>query len=210
MSAAPLIAAIESRDPDRLLVARALDPTLRDELSATLDYDELPFVRGRTVIPNDTGAGDLVVAGHPNHLGVFDHAGPVPSIAVTGRWSALSPVEEAHAEVALESAVDRKTAVHLLDEIRSLAGRLTHLRGVTVVFPPACPILVVLLVVDPAAVAAAVDLPGLTPLAAYTELPGGLRIELPPSASDAISEGYAAALEQAVAAAEVDSSHRWK
>ena len=126
MSAAKLIAAIESRAPDRLLVARALDPTLRDELSATLDYDELPFVRGRTVIPDDTGAGDLVVAGHPNHLGVFDQAGPVPWIAVTGRWSALSPVEEAHAEVALEPAVHWASAGHLLAVIRSRAARLRH------------------------------------------------------------------------------------
>ena len=210
MSATALIEAIASHDPDRLLVARALDPNLRDDLSAVLDYEELPFVRGHTVVPVDTGPRDLVVAGHPNHLGVFDRAAPVPWIAVTGRWSALSPVDEAQDQVVMEPAVERETAERSLDEIRTLAKHLTHMRGVTVAFPPACPVLIVLLVVDPVAVAAAVDLPGLTPLAAYTELPGGLRIEPPTPAPDSTLEGYAAALEQAVAAVGVESSHRWK
>lgn len=210
MSATALIESISSHDPDRLLVARALDPTLRDDLSAVLDFEELPFVRGHTVVPDDTGPRDLVVAGHPNHLGVFDRAAPVPWIAVTGRWSALSPIDEAQAQVSMEPAVDRETAERSLAEIRGVAKHLTHMGGVTVVFPPVCPVLIVLLGVDPVAVAAAVDLPGLAPLAAYTELPGGLRIEAPTIASGSSLEGYAAALEQAVAEAGVESSHRWK
>ena len=210
VSVAALIAAIESDNPDRLFVARALDPILRDDLSAALDYEELPFVRGRTVIPGDIASTDLVVAGHPSHLGVFDMPMDVPWIAVTGRWSALFPLDEAQTQVSVEPVVERDTAETSLGEIRSLAQHLTHMRGVTVVFPPACPVIIVLLVVDPVAVTAGADLPGSTALEAYTELPGGLRIELPPAAPRSTLEGYAAALEQAIAAVEVESSHRWK
>ena len=209
MSAAALIEAVASRGQDRLFVARALDPRLRKDLASALDYEELPFVRGRTIIPDDVGREDLVVAGHPNHLGIFDLPTAAPWIAVTGRWSSLVPPEGALTEVALEAMVEGEAAEASLVAVRDLAKRVTHRRGVAVAFPPESPVLVVLLAVDPAAVAAAMSLPGCAPLTAYDELPGGFRIEPPSAASHETLERYAAALERAIAATEVEESNRW-
>lgn len=160
--------------------------------------EELPFVRGRTIIPEDLGSGDLVIAGHPNFLGIFDLPRAVPWIAVTGRWSSLMAAEGAIGELPLEPAVSREEAEVLLGSVRDLAKSVGQLRGVSIAFPPESPVLVALVAVDPTAI----DLPGCTPLDTFEELPGGLRIEAP-------QPGYAAALEQAISAIEVEATNRW-
>jgi len=186
-----LVEAIRATGSGRTYVARALEPSVRRSLEA-LDAVELPFVRGRTVVPDGLGEGDLVVAGHPNHLGVFDLPA-VRWVAVTGRWSTLCEATGAVAAVAIEPPVERPTADELLDAARALAGRANQLPGVTVAFPVASPVVVVLLDVDPAPVAARVA--GSSTLDGLPELPGALRIEV--QTSDA--EGYASAMEHAIA-----------
>ena len=150
-----------------MFVARALDPQLRAQLARRLDFQELPFVRGRTVVPES--GNDLVIAGHPNHLGVFDLPDR-PWIAVTGRWSALREAAGAVAAIETEPVADLETGEAGLEAAGALAKHLGQLRGVTVPFPPQCPVLIVLLPIDPATI-------GLSP-AGYPELPGGARIEV--------------------------------
>ena len=151
-----------------MLVARALHPDLRARLAERIDFEELPFVRGRTVVPTDRN--DLVIAGHPNHLGVFDLP-TRPWIAVTGRWSNLRPAVGAVATIETEPPVDRASAEARLTATRQLAKQLGQLSGVTIAFSPQSPVLIALFPVDPVSI-------GLSPLRAHPELPGGARIEL--------------------------------
>ncbi len=173
MTVEALVAAITQLEPSRVLVARALDPELRKSLARLVDFVELPFVRGRTVIPAGLSPTDVVVAGHPNHLGVFDLPKAPRWIAVTGRWSALADQSGAAKTVAMADGVGRDIAEPLLASAADLARLLAQLRGVRIPFPPQCPVVVALLPVDPRSMDG-------EPLTAYAELPGGLRIELGP------------------------------
>lgn len=209
MSAAALIEAIQSKDPRRLFVARALHPDLRRKLSAAMQFTELPFVRGRTIVTDDVEREDLVVAGHPNYLGVFDSPSAVPWIALTGRWSMLKPVVGAVATVPLAAHAEPDLAGRVMADMLDLAKRVTHQKGVAVPFAPQSGVLVVLLAVDPAAVSSAIDMPGCTDLAGFEELPGGFRIEPPAAMLDAPLDGYAEAMKGAIDTIDVEQSNRW-
>ncbi len=201
MTAAAVSAVIDAVDdlhPKRILVARALDLTLRHSLVEAASVEELPFVYGRTVVPADVGPEDLVIAGHPNLLGVFDLPAAPRWLAVTGPWSSLSPATGAVATVELAGAHDLKTAERTLSATKDLAKQLDQMRGVTVAFSPQSPVLVVLLSVDPVDVAARMALRGCMPLTGFPELPGGLRIAPEPVDVGGDLSGYAAALETAV------------
>lgn len=209
VSAPELIDTVARMGAGRVLVARALDPELRGELAASIDCEELPFVRGRTVVPDDLGDDDLVVAGHPNFLGVFDLPAVPRWVAVTGTWSSLRPVVGTPTVVPAATAVDRAPAERSLDAGRDVAKGIDQLRGVTLAFPPASPVLVVLVPTDPVAVAARIGLPGCTALSGFEELPGGLRIELPADTGTAAA-GYAQALEAALEHFEEDTEAGWR
>lgn len=200
VSAAALADAIAGYDADRVLVARALDPGLRTALSAFGEYEELPFARGRTVLPADLSPGDLVVAGHPNHLGVFDLPEAPAWIAVTGRWSSLAEATDASEAVPMGEPVRLDVAGALLESAVDLAKRLSQLPGVTIAFPPVCPVLVALLPIDPGSVSG-------EPLTAYPELPGGLRIELGPGVDP---EEYAAGVGEKLEQSSEEGPGRWR
>lgn len=197
MSAPDLVDTITGLSADRLLVARALDPSLRGELEASVEYEELPFIRGRTVVPEGLDDADLVVAGHPNFLGIFDLPAAPRWVAVGGTWSSLAVAVGVAAEVAVAVPVDIDVARRSRQATVELAKQVSQLRGVTVAFPPASPVLIVLVPTDPATVAARMSLPGCTALSAFEELPGGVRIEPPPGAGTATA-GYAQALREAL------------
>lgn len=152
MNVDDLVDAINNVEPSQILVARALDPALRAGLAESIEFVELPFVRGRTVIPAGVGEGDVVVAGNPNFLGVYDSPDVPTWIAVPGRET---------------PQVDPAPTVEL-------ARNLAQLPGVTVPFPPESAVVIALFPIDPATL-------GLTPLSAYPELPGGARIEIDPA-----------------------------
>ena len=193
-----VIDAVDDLRPQRTLVARALDLALRRSLLQSGSVEELPFVYGRTVVPSDVGPEDVVVAGHPNLLGVFDLPVAPRWLAVAGRWSSLCPATGAVATIELAGAYDLQTAERTLSATKDLAKQLDQMRGVTVAFSPQSPVLTVLLSVDPAEVAARMTLPGCMPLSGFPELPGGLRIAPKPTGVGADLSGYAAALEAAI------------
>jgi len=204
VSAADLADAIAQVDAERIFVARALDPLLRKALRGAFVFEELPFVRGRTVVPEELPPGDIVVAGHPNYLGVFD----LPAarwVAVTGRWSSLQPVQGSELDVEVEQPAASMDAAGSFAAAIDLAKRLDQLRGVTVAFQPASPVVVALLPIDPASVAAHMAIPGCTALG-YGELPGGLRMEV---GSEMGVQGYADALERALTDAGSPTEDRW-
>lgn len=191
MSHEALIDTIAEVPAERVFVARALEPTLRRRVVEAWDATELPFVRGRTVMPPGLGDRDLVVAGHPNHLGVFDvSAGSW--LAVTGRWSSLREPVGAVASVAVQPPADRREAEAALATAEAFARRVRQLRGATVAFPVESPVVVVLLDRDPVPVA--VMAPGWSPLEDFFELPGGLRVEV----RDGDADRYASTLEGAM------------
>lgn len=193
-----VIDAVDDLRPQRTLVARALDLALRRSLLQSGSVEELPFVYGRTVVPSDVGPEDVVVAGHPNLLGVFDLPVAPRWLAVAGRWSSLCPATGAVATIELAGAYDLQTAERTLSATKDLAKQLDQMRGVTVAFSPQSPVLTVLLSVDPGEVAARMTLPGCLPLDGFPELPGGLRIAPKPTGVGANLSGYAAALETAI------------
>lgn len=199
MSATELVAAITAFDADRVFVARAIDPTLRADLSSSVEYEELPFVRGRTVVPPDLTPGDLVVAGHPNFLGVFDRPDVARWIAVTGRWSSLDERSPANAAVSIADPIPADVTGSLLESALELAKRLGQLPGVGVPFEPQCPVVVALLPFDPGLFGDA--------LTGYPELPGGLRIELTPGVD---TTQYAAELGDALELHSKETEHRWR
>jgi len=194
-----LVTAITQLEPSQVLVARAVDPELRRRLARSVDFVELPFVRGRTVVPAGLSPNDVVVAGHPNHLGVFDLPKAPQWIAITGRWSALADHAGAVTTVSMANAEGRDTAEVLLAAAVDLGKLLGQLRGVRIPFPPQCPVLIALLPVDPRSM-------GGEPLPGYPELPGGLRIELDPGV-DPVQ--YAAVLSQALDEVGEEKQNRW-
>jgi hypothetical protein len=186
-----VVAAIREVGADRVYLARALDPALRRGVTSALAVYELPFIRGRTVTPAHLDDTDLLVAGHPNHLGVFD----LPAtrwLAILGPGSSLREPVGAVATIDTRPDVDRKTDREALEEATVVAKRAAQIPGVAVAFPVESPVLVLLLAVDPRSVA--VTAPGASSLDEFPELPGGLRIEV--GAGDA--EGYASILNRAV------------
>jgi hypothetical protein len=199
VSASDLVEAVTDLKPERVLVGRALDPALRADLAESIDYEELPFVRGRTVVPADLTPGDVVIAGHPNFLGIFDLPEAPQWIAVTGRWSGLASRSGAAKTVSMGDKVGRDVADPLLASAVDLAKQLAQLRGVRIPFLPECPVLIALLPVDPRSM-------GGEPLTDYAELPGGLRIELG-SGVDPVQ--YAAALSQALDDLGEERQNRW-
>ncbi len=201
MTAAGVGAVIDVVDhlhPQRILVARALDPTLRRSLVESGTVEELPFVYGKTVVPADVGPEDVVIAGHPNLLGVFDLPAAPRWLAVAGPWSSLRRATGAVATVELAGAHDLQTAQRTLSATKDLAKQLDQMRGVTVAFSPQSPVLTVLLSVDPVEVAARMTLSGCMPLTGFPELPGGLRISPEPVGMAGDLTGYATALETTI------------
>jgi hypothetical protein len=192
VNAGEVVDAVAAAMAERIFVARALEPSIKRSLKGAFDFRELPFVRGRTVLPPDLGARDLVVAGHPNHLGVFDLP-RVRWLAVTGVWSALHDPAGAVGIVATHPPADRAGADAMLGAARALARRAGQLPGVTVAFPVESPVFVVLIDVDPGRVAA--GFAGWNALDELAELPGGLRIEVQTPDVDR----YASGLERAIA-----------
>jgi hypothetical protein len=195
-----LVEAVNALEPERVLVGRALDPALRADLAVSMDYEELPFVRGRTVVPPDLTASEAVIAGHPNFFGIFDLPAAPNWIGVTGPWSALVPTAKMTSEVMLAKPLDPAEAEASLTAVRDLAKRVAQVGGISVAFPPQSPVLVVLLSVDAGHIASEMALPGCTPLTGYEELPGGLRIE-PDAADRARCDEYAATLAKAMRSA---------
>ncbi len=193
MISARIVDIVLEQQPDRVLVARALEPELRDELAWAISGEELPFVRGRTVVPDDLGDEDIVVAGHPNHLGVFDLPATPRWIAVGGTGSTLREAEGAMATVDLQAPVPVTVAIQRHRDAVELAKRLDQLPGVTVAFPPQSPVVVALTPADPRALVSDLGMSGISALTDYEELPGAIRIE-PTSEFDAAQ--YAAALER--------------
>lgn len=191
MTGEALIDAVTETGPDRVFVARTLEPALRREVIDAFDGVELPFVGGRAVIPTDINVRDLVVAGHPNHLGIFDLPA-CPWLAVAGRWSSLREPIGAIGTVAIDEPATRGDADAALAAADAVAKRARQLRGVALPFHVESPVVVVMLDRDPAPLAAMVD--AWSTLSGYPELPGGLRIEV----RDGQADRYASALEWAI------------
>lgn len=126
MNLGALVDAIARLEPKQVLVARALDPALRAELAEQIEFGELPFVRGRTVVPEGLTEVDVVVAGNPNFLGIFDRPD-------TPTWVPVASGPTADAPKAIE-----------------LAKHLAQLPGVTIPFRPESPVVVALFPIDPA------------------------------------------------------------
>jgi hypothetical protein len=198
VSTSDLVATVTELEPERVLVGRALDPVLRADLAVSIDYEELPFVRGRTVIPADLTTGDLVIAGHPNFLGIFDLPAAPNWLGVTGRWSALVSTTGMIKGVPVATPVGLAEAEAALAAVLGLVKQLDQLRGVTVAFAPMSPVAVVLLTADPVRIASQMAMSGCTPLTGYDELPGGLRIEPGTAERGAGLEEYAATLAEAM------------
>ncbi len=173
--------------------SRALPTDLRRTLLALPGAQELPFVRGRTVVP--THYGRPVVVGHPNFFGLFEDPSPEHLVCVTGRWSDLRPLPRYATVVAREASVPRNMAEDALGGMRNVAKRLRQIPGVHLAFKPQSPILVLLV----PRTEAMEGLPGIEVVSsAYRELPGGIRIELLENASGADLNRYAATLEQTI------------
>lgn len=173
--------------------SRALSRDLRRSLATLAGAEELPFVRGRTVIPAQYGR--TVVVGHPNFFGLFEKPSSEHLVCVTGRWSSLVPLPAGAAAVATDASVPRNAAEDALNGMRNLAKRLRQIPGVHVAFKPQSPILVLLVPWADAAQGIA----GIEALShAYPELPGGIRIELTDDELGVDLNRYAATLEQAI------------
>jgi hypothetical protein len=174
--------------------SRALDPEIRRDLRTRADSEELPFVRGQTVIvENETRP---VVLGHPNYLGVFESRHDGPSILLTGRWSALRPTSPEAPIIVSEPALDRNAAERALDGARALRKRLRQIRGIQSAWKPQSPVLIVLLprVASPVTEVATVS----STVLSYPELPGGIRLEIVGDVSTSDITRYAASLEEAI------------
>lgn len=171
--------------------SRALAPRLRSNLRMIPGSQELPCVRGQTVIPE--GFDRRVIVGHPNYLGVFEDRAPTSALYLTSRWSALRDLPADALCVATEPSADGRLATDTLRHARLLSKHIRQLPGVEIAFKPQSPILIVL---TPQVRLGPNTEPGMTPIGSdYPELPGGIRIELTQDAgSDQISR-YAASLE---------------
>ncbi len=189
----------------RVLIARALHPALRSTARRALpDLVELPHISGRTVIPGDVGDNDLVVLGHPNYLGGFDHL-PVRGQHLVIADGAGMEIEDLPpgADIAVLGAVTAgPDAIRGRARARLLVKRLRQVKGVTVAFMPSTPVAILLLTVDPSRVAAAFDSAAVRALPTdYPEFPGGLRVVIPPDMAAAGEDAYAASLQDAIEAA---------
>jgi len=174
--------------------SRALAPDLRVGLRSLPGSMEMPFVRGRIVVPDDFERS--VVVGSPNYLGVFEDQMYARAVYLTSRWSRLQSLPDDALTVAVEPSAVRHLATEALGRARLLAKRLRQLRGVQVVFKPQSPILIVL---APRVCRIVDQPPGLSLLGgSYPELPGGFRIELPPDALPDELNRYAASLAQTI------------
>ena len=174
--------------------SRALAPEIRCELRDLPAAQELPAVRGRTVIPADYA--HPVVLGHPNYLGVFEFARSAPVVYLTGSWSALQRVPEGATTVVVAPSYPRTLAASTLENARLLAKHVRQIPGVQLAFKPRSPILVLLL---PRSFAADVLPDSMDALEdVYAEFPGGLRIELTPDMTTVDVTRYAAILEQVI------------
>ncbi|MGB5567417.1 MAG: hypothetical protein WBN93_13950, partial [Acidimicrobiia bacterium] len=173
--------------------SRALAPEIRRGLRESPAAEELPAVRGRTVIP--TAYRHPVVVGHPNYLGVFEREPEraMRLVYLTGLWSALQPVPEGAAIVVVAPSHPRPLATTALDKARDLAKHARQIPGVHLAIRPRSPILVLLL---PKPIAGNV-LPETACVlnGAYPEFPGGLRVELTPDMTTVDVTRYAAILE---------------
>lgn len=174
--------------------SRALEPDIRQLLSACPDAQELPAVRGRTVIP--AGFEDPVVVGHPNYLGRFEAEPSSPLICVTGAWSALQPVPDDATTLGRKSTHPRSLATHALESARLLAKRVRQIPGVQLAFRPHSPILILLL--PHGATGHALPDTMKTLGNEYPEFPGGLRIELTSDVTPSEITRYAAAIERII------------
>ena len=156
--------------------------------------EELPFVRGRTVIPTDYGKP--VVVGHPNYLGAFDRDTEATLICLTGKWSGLRRVPVSARTIGTARPHPAGDAARALENARMLAKHMRQVAGVRLAFKPQSPIIVILL---PHRIVRSVLPEGADVLGgAYPELPGGLRIELTPDMTTEEVTRYAAVLEQII------------
>ena len=174
--------------------SRALAPGLRLRLEALSGSEELPFVRGRVVLPDDFDS--MVVVGFPNYLGVFEEQPTADAVYITGRWSRLRSLPDQSRSVATEPCVDPQSAIVALEDGRLLAKRLRQLPGVQIAIRPQSPILTLLL---PRVLERMGEQPGISLLGdLYPEFPGGIRIELPQDARSADLNRYAATIEETI------------
>ena len=174
-------------------ISRALPAVLRSSLLALPGAQELPFVRGRTVIP--THFGQPVVVGHPNYFGLFEGPPWDRLACVTGRWSNLRPLPPDATVLASDESLPGNEAEDALDRMRNLAKRLRQIPGVHLAFKPQSPVLVLLI---PRAEALR-DTPGIEILTGvYPELPGGIRMEFDEGAFGVDLNRYAATVEQII------------
>lgn len=189
-----IVEAVDGYDGKPFGFSRALAPEIRCELRDLPAAQELPAVRGRTVIPADYE--HPVVVGHPNYLGVFETDRSAPLVYLTGSWSALQPVPECAATVVVAPSHPLYLATSALENARHLAKRVRQIPGAHLAFRPRSPILVLLL---PRSLAGNV-LPDTTDALEdlYPEFPGGLRIELTPDMTPVDITRYAAILEQVI------------
>ena len=185
----PLNAAGEKTDAS-ICTWRSGSPELH-EIQAT---QELPFIRGRTVIPDSYP--HPVVVGHPNYLGVFEREPSAPLVCLTGRWAALRSVPNDARSLEIAPSHSQIDAASSLENVRRLAKQAKQLAGVHVAFKLQCPILVLLLPQAPSPD----HLPdGVEILeGVYRELPGGLRVELSPNMTTEDVTRYAANLERII------------
>jgi len=174
--------------------SRALAPSLRDSLRALPGAQELPFVRGRIVVPENFGR--TVVVGFPNYFGVFEDQPGANAVYITGRWTRLRVLPENSRSVGLESSAEPHLAAEALESGRLLMKRLRQLAGVQIAIRPQSPILTLLV---PRVNEIVGEDPGMELLGGrYPELPGGIRIELPPDARSAELSRYAASIEETI------------
>lgn len=174
--------------------SRALAPGLRDSLSALPGSRELPFVRGRVVIPDDFS--HTVVVGFPNYLGMFEDQPGANAVYITGRWTRLRALPANSRSVALEASAEPHLAAETLESARLLTKRLRQLAGVQIAIQPQSPILTVLV---PRVSETLGEPPGMALLGGlYPEFPGGIRIELPQDARSAELSRYAATVEEII------------
>ena len=174
--------------------SRALAPDIREELRDLPSAQELPAVRGRTVIPD--AYRYPVVVGHPNYLGVFELKCAAQLICLTGAWSVLQPVPEGATTVVVDPSHPFPLATSALENARALAKHVRQIPGVHLALKPRSPILVLLAPrsVSGNALPETVD----TLNGVYPELPGGLRVELTPDTTAIDITRYAAILEQII------------
>ncbi len=174
--------------------SRALDPAIRVDLKNRPNAEELPFVRGQTVVVE--GETRPVVLGHPNYLGMFEPQNDAETILVVGRWNLLRPAAPSATLVVVDEAVDRVSAERLLDGARALLKRLRQIRGVQPAWKPQSPVLTMLLPRDVGPITGVDAI--VTSVLDYPELPGGVRIEVTGDVSTADITRYAATLERAI------------